>query len=270
MVFLLNCIKGIFIGSGAILPGISSGVICIVFGLYEKLLDSLLNFFKDIKNNLKFLFPIILGIGIGVLIFSNFLNYFLTTYPLQTKSIFIGLILGSIPSLLKESNNNNNININNLKTIDFLFLLFSFLIGIFLVALEKYIPDNFSNSFNFLYLFISGFAMSIGVVIPGISNTIILMLLGVYNIYLSSLSNIYLPVIIPMGLGLLLGCLVFMKLTNFLLKNFHTKTFFSIIGFSLGSIFVLLPNISSFLGFSIFFLSILLGFIIFSLFNKKD
>lgn len=269
MVFLLNCIKGIFIGSGAILPGISSGVICIVFGLYEKLLDSLLNFFKDIKNNLKFLFPIILGIGIGVLIFSNFLNYFLTTYPLQTKSIFIGLILGSIPSLLKESNNNNN-NINNLKTIDFLFLLFSFLIGIFLVALEKYIPDNFSNSFNFLYLFISGFAMSIGVVIPGISNTIILMLLGVYNIYLSSLSNIYLPVIIPMGLGLLLGCLVFMKLTNFLLKNFHTKTFFSIIGFSLGSIFVLIPNISSFLGFSIFFLSILLGFIIFSLFNKKD
>lgn len=267
MVFLLNCIKGIFIGSGAILPGISSGVICIVFGLYEKLLDSLLNFFKDMKNNLKFLFPIILGIGIGVLIFSNFLNYFLTTYPLQTKSIFIGLILGSIPSLLKESNNNKNI--NNLKTIDFQFLLFSFLIGIFLVALEKYIPDNFSNSFNFLYLFISGFAMSIGVVIPGISNTIILMLLGVYNIYLSSLSNIYLPVIIPMGLGLLLGCLVFMKLTNFLLKNFHTKTFFSIIGFSLGSIFVLIPNISSFLTFSIFFLSILLGFAIFSLFNKK-
>ena len=267
MAFLLNCIKGIFIGSGAILPGISSGVICIVFGLYEKLLDSLLNFFKDIKNNLKFLFPIILGIGIGVLIYSNFLNYFLTTYPLQTKSIFIGLILGSIPSLLKESNNNKNI--NNLKTIDFLFLLFSFLIGIFLGALEKYIPDNFSNSFNFLYLFISGFAMSIGVVIPGISNTIILMLLGVYNIYLSSLSNIYLPVIIPMGLGLLLGCLVFMKLTNFLLKNFHTKTFFSIIGFSLGSIFVLIPNISSFLTFSIFFLSILLGFAIFSLFNKK-
>ena len=264
MAFLLNCIKGIFIGSGAILPGISSGVICIVFGLYEKLLDSLLNFFKDIKNNLKFLFPIILGIGIGVLIFSNFLNYFLTSYPLQTKSIFIGLILGSIPSLFKKTNTNTY-----LKKIDFLFLLFSFLIGIFLVALEKYIPDNFSNSFNFLYLFISGFAMSIGVVIPGISNTIILMLLGVYNIYLSSLSNIYLPVIIPMGLGLLLGCLVFMKLTNFLLKNFRTKTFFSIIGFSLGSIFVLIPNISSFLTFSIFFLSILLGFAIFSLFNKK-
>ena len=99
MAFLLNCIKGIFIGSGAILPGISSGVICIIFGLYEKLLDSLLNFFKDIKNNFKFLFAIILGIGIGVLIFSNFLNYFLTSYPLQTKSIFIGLILGSIPSL---------------------------------------------------------------------------------------------------------------------------------------------------------------------------
>ena len=93
MTFLLNCVKGILIGSGAILPGISSGVLCIIFGIYEKLLDSIIHFFKNIKANIKFLLPISIGVAIGVLIFSNFLNYFLINFSLQTKSIFIGLIL---------------------------------------------------------------------------------------------------------------------------------------------------------------------------------
>ena len=263
--FLLNCLKGIFIGSGAILPGISSGVLCIIFGIYEKLLDSILNFFKDIKKNTKFLLPIIIGISIGVLIFSNFLNYFLINFPMQTKSIFIGLILGSIPSLLKQSIKNNQFRPSLL-----FFLLLSFLIGIFLVVLENYIPNINTTSFSFLYLFLSGFLMSIGVIVPGVSNTIILMLMGVYTIYLNSLSNLYFPVLFPMGLGLILGSFIFMKLTDFLLKNFHEETFFSIIGFSLGSIFVLMPNISFDLNSLISLLCILLGFIIFSLFNKKD
>lgn len=65
MNFLVNCVKGIAIGAGAILPGISSGVLCVIFGIYEKLLDSILNFFKDLKNNSKFLTPLIIGAGIG-------------------------------------------------------------------------------------------------------------------------------------------------------------------------------------------------------------
>ena len=74
MNFLVNCVKGIAIGAGAILPGISSGVLCVIFGIYEKLLDSILNFFKDLKNTSKFLTPIIIGAGIGILLISNILN----------------------------------------------------------------------------------------------------------------------------------------------------------------------------------------------------
>lgn len=261
MTFLLNCVKGILIGSGAILPGISSGVLCIIFGIYEKLLDSILNFFKDIKNNIKFLLPIIIGIAIGVFLFSNFLNYFLINFPIQTKSIFIGLILGSIPSLIKESNKKSQF-----KTKYFFFTLFAFLFGIFLVVLENYIPNNTTNStFSFLYLIFSGFIMSVGIVVPGISSTVILMLMGVYNTYISSISTLYFSVLFPMGLGLILGCLIFMKLTSFLLNNFYEKTFYSIIGFSLGSIFVLMPDISSYLTCIISILCILLGFLLFSL-----
>ncbi len=261
MTFLLNCVKGILIGSCAILPGISSGVLCIIFGIYEKLLDSILNFFKDIKNNIKFLLPIIIGIAIGVFLFSNFLNYFLINFPIQTKSIFIGLILGSIPSLIKESNKKSQF-----KTKYFFFTLFAFLFGIFLVVLENYIPNNTTNStFSFLYLIFSGFIMSVGIVVPGISSTVILMLMGVYNTYISSISTLYFSVLFPMGLGLILGCLIFMKLTSFLLNNFYEKTFYSIIGFSLGSIFVLMPDISSYLTCIISILCILLGFLLFSL-----
>ena len=84
-----------------------------------------------------------------------------------------------------------------------------------------------------------------GIVVPGVSSTIILMLLGIYNIYLTSVSNLYFPVLIPLGIGVILGSLYFMKLTKFLLEHFYAPTFYSIIGFTVGSIFVLLPSFSS-------------------------
>ena len=77
MQFIKNYLKGVAIGSGAILPGISSGVLCVVFGIYEKLLDSVLNFFKNIKENFKFIFPIALGGISGVILFGNLLNLYL-------------------------------------------------------------------------------------------------------------------------------------------------------------------------------------------------
>ena len=98
MNFFKSFIKGIAIGAGAILPGISSGVLCVIFGIYETLLNCVLNFFKNIKHNFKILFPIALGTFCGILLFGNILKYIFYAYPIQTKYIFIGLILGSIPA----------------------------------------------------------------------------------------------------------------------------------------------------------------------------
>lgn len=156
MKFLFNCLKGIAIGSGAILPGISSGVFCVIFGIYEKLLDSILNFFTDIKNNFKFLFPILLGCGLGIVLFGNLLNYCLYQFPIQTKSIFIGLILGSIPSLLKEINKKQKA-----KPFYWLFFLLSLVIGISCILLENILPIQTPKNINFLYFVICGFFMSI-------------------------------------------------------------------------------------------------------------
>ena len=234
----LNMIKGIFIGAGAIVPGVSSGVLCVIFGIYEKLLDAVLNFFKDIKHNIKFLFPIALGVGIGVLLFSNILNYLLYDFPIHTKAIFIGLIIGTIPSLIKEVNEKETFKPQNV-----FYLLIALAIGIITVMLENrmHIVSNV-DGMSIMYLIMCGAIMSIGIVVPGVSSTIILMLLGTYSVYLQSVANLYLPVLIPMGIGLVLGSIIVMKLTKKLLEKYYAQTFYSIIGFTIGSIFVLLPQ----------------------------
>ena len=257
MNFFTDCLKGIAIGAGAILPGISSGVLCIIFGIYEKLLNSILNFFKDFRNNIKFLTPILLGIGIGIILFGNILNYFLFNFSVQTKSLFIGFILASVTSLVKETNSKHTFKWKYL--IGFSLAL---LIGFGTVILESTLPISSIESVSFLYLLFSGFLMSIGVVVPGVSSTIILMLLGVYSIYLTSVSTLYFPVIIPLGIGLLIGGFTFMKITKYFLDNYYTSTFYCIIGFTLGSIFVLIPDFSSFLEILIGIFCTILGYYI--------
>ena len=261
MNFFINFLKGLSIGAGAILPGVSSGVLCVIFGIYEKLLSSILNFFDDIKHNSKFLFPIVTGAFCGVVLFGNILNYLFNSFPLQIKCFFIGIILASIPSLVREIHKREVFKISCI-----FFFIISLCFGVFLVYLEKtatiqeitsspsfFICDGFTTFFanstnvditTFLYLLFCGFVMSIGVVVPGVSSTIILMLLGVYPVYLASVSYLYLPVLIPMAIGLLIGGFLFMTLTQFLLDHFYAQTFYSIIGFTFGSIFVLLPKVA--------------------------
>lgn len=260
---LSNFIKGIFIGSGAVLPGISSGVICMVVGLYEKLLDSTLNFFKDITKNLKFLLPIVSGAIVGIVLFSNILSYCFNIIPCQTKSLFIGLLLGSI-FVLGRTNIHDDISIkyNKSKYISFFICFF---LGIGLIYLENimdFSSEYTTNSFSLLFLILSGFFMSIGIVVPGISSTVILMILGVYTTYLSALSIVNMTVLFPMMLGAGIGSIIFMKIIQKLLNKYHSQTIFGIIGFSLGSIFVLSPIYSINLESIISIILLILGFII--------
>lgn len=249
MNFLISTLKGILIGAGAILPGISSGVLCVIFGIYETLVDRVLGFFKDVKKNAMFLFPIVFGIGIGFLMFGTLLNYVFTHYEDESKLLFLGLILGSIPTLLKQVNQKKKFRLSFL-----LYTLISFSFGLFLFFLEKQISHSYLGVFqnHVVFLFLSGFAMSAGVVIPGISSTVILMCLGTYYLYLEAIATLNLSVLIPMGVGLVFGGIVFLLVIRFLFKNYSHQTYYAIIGFVLGSTFVLLPNHVSFLSILLF------------------
>lgn len=157
LTFIKDFIKGIAIGSGAILPGISSGVICVIFGIYETLLNCVLNFFKNAKENFKILFPLALGSLCGIILFGNMLKYFFYVYPIQTKFIFIGLILGNIPELITKACSKQAFVSHNL-----IYLFVTFFVGISLVVLENnlHISSN-ATEYSYTFLIISGLLMSL-------------------------------------------------------------------------------------------------------------
>ncbi len=256
MNFLLSVGKGILIGIGAVVPGISSGVLCVIFGIYEKLIDSVLGIFKDFKKNILFLLPIILGTIIGFLLFGNILNYAFTNFEAECKLLFLGLILGSVPSLIKDTNSKSPF-----KLYYIIYTIFAFLFGLLLFLLESKMNNLSSiSNCNTLYLIFSGFAMSAGIIIPGVSSTVILMCFGIYNVYLQSLATLNLSILIPIGFGCLIGGFIFLLLIRFLFKKHYSQTSYSIIGFVLGSVFVLVPNSFSFCSVILFFVGFIIAF----------
>lgn len=259
-------LMGIMIGAGAILPGISSGVLCVIFGIYDKLINSVLNFFNNWKENFKFLFPIVLGIGSGIVLFGNILKTMFYLYPSKTKAAFFGLILGCIPNLFKIANSKKGFRLHYL-----LYTLFSFLFTVFLLLLENNFRsvDLISTS-NAPYLILSGFIMSAGVIVPGVSSTVLLMILGTYENYLNAVASINIGVLFPMGVGLMIGGLLFLKLTQYLLENYFSQTYYTIIGFIFGSLLILLPRFEfNFSGF-ISFIILVFCFYVGTLLKKHD
>ena len=235
--FCGNILKGILLGAGAILPGISSGVICVILGIYEKIVNSILNIFKDFKNNLKFLLPLAIGGFIGIFAFGNGLNYLFSRFPMQLNYAFIGLILGTTPTLFKNSTK------NGFKLHYLLYTIITFIISIILINYKRTTSVSCLDiDFSALYYILCGLFMSIGIVVPGVSSTVILMILNVYEIYLNSISCLNLSVLIPLGIGLNLGSIFWLKIIQILLKKFNSQTFFAIIGFVFGSLVIMYPG----------------------------
>ena len=133
------------------------------------------------------------------------------------------------------------------------------ILGLLSVFLEKKVPVISGTSYNYFYLLFCGFMMSVGIIVPGVSSTIILMLLGVYSSYLTSVSSLYMPILIPIAIGLVLGSLVFMRVTKYCLDHFYAETFYTIIGFTLGSILVIWPDFTPDLSGVFSFLCMMIG-----------
>ena len=151
---------------------------------------------------------------------------------------FIGFILGCIPFLIKKVIQNKHFHFSY-----FIYFFISFLLGILLIYLENHLP-HFSTieNISWLYLVLSGFFMSIGIVVPGISSSVILMCMQIYPTYLSAVSSISLPVLFPLGIGVILGSICWLKLISYLLSHYSCQTYCCIIGFVIGSVFILFPG----------------------------
>lgn len=227
---------GILIGVAAILPGLSGGVLLVIFGLYEKITYSILHFFKNIKKNFLFLSPIFAGILLGVFFFSHVLRFSFDKYNVATSYTFIGLILGSLPLVYKQAD------INKISFIHILFFLLSFSLSLYLTVIENFTGFNNIENISFEYLVLAGTLMSAGIIIPGVSKSVILMMLNIYQTYLLAISSLNFAILMPIALGLTIGSIIFLNLINFLFKYLKSYTYFAIMGFILGSSFVLCPR----------------------------
>ncbi len=280
--FVKDIFKGICIGAGAILPGISSGVLCVIFGIYDKLVESVLGLFHHFKKNFLFLLPLGIGGVIGIVLLGNLLEFFFSTYPMPTKYAFIGLILGSIPLLVQKIHTYRSFHKHYI-----IYAIIAFGIGLLMVLLENHIETSmfFTENINIItplsttsplplnlivFLILAGFFMSIGIVVPGVSSTLILMCFGIYDVYLNAVSLLSLNFLIPLGIGVILGSIVFLKMIKYLLDHYYIQTFYSIIGFTLGSILVLYMPLTFDLTGMISIILLITCFYIAGLFEKKS
>lgn len=245
-----NFLKGIVVGIGGVAPGLSGSVLLVIFGLYQKTINAIGTIFKDFKKNVCFLFPLFLGFGVGILLFSKIVNFLLNNFEAPTRFAFLGLILGTLPLFWKEVKKegfNKKYYIAIVLALVVGILLFYFNANLFPVITE---PNLFQSV-------ILGVAVAGSSIVPGVDSAAILSSLGLYELYVESVAELNFAILIPAGVGLGLGVLVISFIVNKLIKHCYTLTFsiifglfLSIIpkvlngscieGFNIGSIFIVI------------------------------
>ena len=235
--WLTRIIKGIVIALGFILPGISGGVLAAILGIYERMIGFLAHPFKDFKENVLYFIPVAIGMLLGIGLFSYPIEYLLENYQVFVLWSFAGAIIGTIPSLLKESTRESD-----RDKIDLAWFWTTFIIsGIGLYALNFVVGILTPSFFNFI---LAGSLLALGVLIPGLSPSNLLLILGLYAPMLTGFKTFDLfGTFLPIGIGAGATLIIFSKLMDYALNNYHSRVYHFIIGIVLSStILILIPN----------------------------
>ena len=252
-------IKGMAIGIANAIPGVSGGTIAFVLGIYEKLTysisilpEALIKLkWSDIRESLKVLIPVAIGAAISIVLFLKLINYTFTYYPIPTRIFFVGLILGSFPFITKT------VEEFNIK------VFIAFILGAFIMSIFVYFDINkpvsdasvYTGSFSILYcfkLFLCGIAAAVAMVIPGISGSLLLLILGEYeniSYFISAFVETFnLSLLIPLmflGFGVVIGIFSISKLVTVLLQKYKSILFGFVLGIIIVSFLSLWPNITA-------------------------
>ncbi len=247
MKFIIELIKGMFVGIANIIPGVSGGTMAITFGIYDKIISSVTNLFKDFKKSFKTLLPIGVGIVIGIIAFAYILPYCLKTQPFCTSAAFTGLILGGIPMIitaLKEGWNKDKKKSLPINVIIFVVLFaISFIIPFLNGDSESGILLT-ADAPTMIKVFFLGIIAAATMVIPGVSGSLVLMILGYYfgiltavKSFLDGLKGLDFGVMLenglvlaPFAVGCIIGIFYITKLIEWLFNNYSSATFSGILG----------------------------------------
>lgn len=258
-------IKGFLLGIANIIPGVSGGTLAMTLGIYQDLIGAISHFFKNLKKNLKLLIPLGIGMVIAILLGSKVITYCLKEFPFPTTLFFIGLIVGGIPLLTKK------IKGKKIKPLNVASFLLPFSIVMIMTLLNpgsNAVDLSTMSVIKFILLIVIGMIAAATMVIPGVSGSFVLMLLGYYEPIVGTIGNLTdfsllghnLLVLAPFGIGILIGIILIAKLIEYLLKKHEIPTYYAIIGFVTASVIGLGINLA---GVATTTLQVLIGIILF-------
>ena len=254
---------GIVFGMANVIPGVSGGTMLVVFGVFDRLTEAISGI-KNIFKNFAFLVTFALGAGAGILLSAKVIGSMFADYAIQTNMFFIGLILGGVPLILKLGTSEKKV-----KPLCIVPFLIAMAVVIALTVLEKL--DIFTmtaeNVTGFdiavsLKLFVCAAIAAVTMIIPGISGSFMMMLLGVYETIIGALNNWNFYVIIPFALGAAVGIIFGAKLISILIKKNKLMVYSAIMGMVIGSVYAILPdgfglNLQSGYGFAFMLIGVL-------------
>ena len=244
--YIKKIIAGIAVGIANVIPGISGGTIAVVFGVYSDLIGAASLDIKTIKTNFKIYLCLFGGMGLGVLLFARLFKLVYERFPVQTNFFFVGLIIGSIFiifDLVREKEKESSF--TKVSKIVWFFIGLSIMLALYFfkgAAASSATAIETLSFGNFILLFLIGFAGAAAMVIPGISGSFLLLILGAYYTVIKAITDFNIPVLIPIGLGVLAGFILSARLIGFLMEKFPKITYAFILGLVAGSIRHMLPD----------------------------
>ena len=249
--------KGFFVGGTMMVPGVSGGSMAMILGIYNRLIESIATFRKNPAKNAIFLIKFCIGAVLGIALFSKFvITPLLALYPLQVSYFFLGAVAGGVPMIYKTA---------GVRKFTLNAIIYP-VIGIIMVLLISLIPEGLFTPGESITLgsiilqMVGGIIIAIGLILPGVSVSQLLLMLGLYSSILSALGSFNLLPFIPMVIGILIGCLVSAKLMDKAMKKYPEPTYLIVFGFLLGSLTELFPGIPKGVNIPICILTFAAGF----------
>ena len=263
MNFIRLILVGTAIGMANVIPGVSGGTLAVVFNIYDKFVNAITLNVRKLKENWRFILPLLSGMALGVLIFSKLITILYTNFPVQTNYFFTGLILGSIPMLFVYMTKSEKT--QKMGTAKKLTVILCAVTGLVILLTFSYLEVKYGGGDKTAgmsadlpewtvklagRIFFAGIVGAVAMIIPGISGSLLMLILGVYPIVMKSIPALFLPsqtfhaliLLLPNGAGVLIGLLCGAQLVKYLLKKAPNHTYAVIFGLLCGSAINLFPG----------------------------
>ena len=241
--YLKYFLCGIVFGTANVIPGVSGGTMLVIFGIFDRLTESISGI-KKIINNIGFLLTFGVGAGAGILLSAKLIGQLFTGFPIQTNMFFIGLIVGGIPLIYKLGTAEKKP-----KPLCVVPFVIAMAVVIGLAVLEKMNVFSFTaenvTGFDIVFslkMVVCAMIAAVTMIIPGISGSFVMMLLGVYETIIGALSNFNFYVIIPFAIGAVVGIIFGAKLISMLIKKNKLMVYSALMGLVIGSVYAILPE----------------------------